>query len=513
MSAKAGLHRDQLVALARAGPMRVDNRVTVRRSLAFAFADKTVGTLMTVVSMAVVSRVLTPTEIGLFIVAITIVMLVEGIRDFGVANCIIQELELSPELVRTAFTVMAAMSAVLALTIFLGAPAIASFYGDDKLAALIRIATVAFLFAPFSTPLLALMRRDLNFGAIARINISAAFVSTVVTIGLALAGFGAASLVWASVLVSLTTMLGALLSRPDFWVFRPSFVAWRGVAAFGVWSSVAMLLGMVYDSFPRLIVGRLLGFGPVGIFTRAVSLTQLPERLVLNAVQPVVLPALAAQAQSRKSLSEAFLLGQSYICMLQWPALIMLALLAHPVVLLLLGPQWTEAVPLVRLVALASLSRFPGFLAVPVLVAVGRVQDQVYARLITLPLCIGLVISATHWGLEGVALSLFLTAPLEVGVTLWFVKRQLPFAWRDLLRIFGEGAVVSLATAVLPVMTILAAGEGASLHLPAFALAICGAVLGWVAGLRMISHPLTGEIIGAIGGLRRVLGRRLRQVP
>jgi O-antigen/teichoic acid export membrane protein len=487
--------------------------VTIRRSLAFAFADKTASTFMSVVSMAVVSRVLTPAEVGLFVVAITIIMLVEGFRDFGVANCIIQEPELTPELVRTAFTLMAAMSAVLALAIFLAAPALAAFYGDDKLATLIRIATVAFLFAPFSTPLLALMRRDLHFGAIARINVSAAFVSAVATIGLALAGFGAQSLVFASVLMSLTTLLGALWSRPEFWVFRPCLVAWRRVTAFGVWSNLSVMLAMFYDTFPRLIIGRLLGFGAVGIFTRAVSITQLPARLVLQAVQPVVLPALAARGQARSSLAEGFLRGQSYICVLQWPALVTLALLAHPVVMLLLGDQWIQTVPLVRIVALASLSLFPGYLAFPALVAVGRVQDQAWSRLVAVPFCMGLVTLATHWGLEGVAFSLFLSGPIQIGVTLWFLKRHLPFAWRDLARVFGDGAVVSLATAALPLLTILSAREGAALDLLDFALAVCGAAIGWIVGLRMVSHPITGEIVRAIGEMQRMLGRRSRQAP
>ncbi|WP_232830626.1 oligosaccharide flippase family protein [Oceanicella sp. SM1341] len=479
--------------------------MSVRRSLAFALADRTAGTVMSLVTMAVVSRVLGPAEVGLFVVAITVVLLVETVRDFGVAACIIQAPAPSPALVRTTFTVMLLLSALLGGGIWALAPAIAGFYGDARLAGMIRIATTAFAFAPFGTPLLALLRRELRFGAVARISVTVAFAGALASVGLVLAGFGAQSLVWASVLASFATALGAVVTRPEPWVFRPCLAEWRRVLAFGAWSSVVTLLGLACELFPRLILGRLLGFAAVGLFTRAVSLSQMPEKLVLSAVQPVVLPALAREAGDRERLADAYLLGLSLTCALHWPALLCLAVLAGPVVELLLGPQWAGVVPLVRVVALASLTLFPGYMAFPVLVALGRVRDMARASLLTLPLSMALMALAARWGLMAVAASLFLTGPLQVGVTLLLIRRQLPFAWAALGGLLLRGGVVAACAAALPLAVMLLAPAGAAAGPVALGLALIGAALGWLAGLRLTDHPLGAEIGTAMARLRAVV--------
>lgn len=464
----------------------------VRRSFAFAFADKTAGALLAVLTMAIVSRLLTPAEVGLFMIASSLVILIEAFRDFGVAAFLIQEPELTDELTRSAVTVITLMSLGLGLCVYLGADLLGGLYDNADLAGLIRIAALGFLVAPLSNPLLALLRREMNFAAVARISIAAALVNATTTIGLAMAGFGAYSFVWGSVLAACTNALGALICRPHWWIFRPSLRHWRRVVPFGAWSSVITVLGMLFDAMPRLILGRFLGFSAVGLFARAVSLTQLPDRVLLSAAQPVILPALSARARSAQGMTEPYLLGLSYISALQWPALLGLALLADPMVRLLLGPQWLEVVPLLRIVSLSALALFPVYLAYPVLVAVGRVREMALVSLITLPLSIAVILTAAQVSLTAVAWSLFVVNPLQAGVMLWFVRRYVPFRWGELAAVLRRSLTVTLAAAACPGLMILS--FGVSLGAWQTGLAIAGSAAGWVAGLILIGHPIAAEL-------------------
>ena len=471
----------------------------VRRSFTFAFADKTVGALLALLTMTIVSRLLTPAEVGLFMIASSLIILVEAFRDFGVAAFLIQEPELTPDVTRSAVTVISLMSLGLGCGIYLGADLLGGLYGNSDLAALIRIAALAFLVAPVSNPLLALLRRDMNFAAVARISIAAALVNAVATVGLAALGFGAFSFVWGSVLAACTNAIGALICRPDWWIFRPSIRHWRRVVPFGAWSSIITVLGMLFDAMPRLILGRFLGFASVGLFARAVSLTQLPDRVLLSAVQPVILPALSARARSTQGVAEPYLLGLSYISALQWPALVGMALLADPLVHLLLGSQWTEVVPLLRIVALSALALFPIYLAYPVLVAIGRVREMAVASLITLPLSIAVLLAASQISLTAVAWSLCIVNPLQAGVMLFFVRRYVPFGWAELAALILRSVAVTLAASVCPGLLVLA--FGAALDPWQTALAIIGSAAGWVAGLYLTGHPIASELSRAAAAL------------
>ena len=485
----------------------------IRRSLVFSFADKYANVVLGLATMAIVSRLLTPAEVGLFLVASAAVILFEAFRDFGVGACIIQERELTPAFVRTAFTVMALLSAALGLTLFLAAGPVAHFYGEPGLERLVRIATLGFVSAPFSSPLLALMRRDMAFGAVACISVTASVVTAGATIALALLGFGAASFVWASVAAAAVTTAGAFIARPALWAFRPTLVEWRSVVPFGAWSSIVTLLGLLYDFMPRLVLGRTIGVDAVGLFGRAVSLCQLPERACLSAVQPVILPALSARVRAGGDVAQPYLLGLANITGFQWPALVCLALLADPIVRVMLGGQWHEVVPLVRIVALATLAVFPVYLTYPVLVALGRLKDMVLVSLLTLPPSILILLGASRFGLEAAALSLLVTGPLQSLVALTVIRRHLRFGWGELARSMVPSAVVTAFTAVLPACVIAWSQGGLALTVPEAALAGAGAALGWLAGLRLARHPLEPEVRRAGLALRRVLQRPRVRLP
>ena len=66
---------------------------SVRRSLAITFLDKYATLAIGIVSTMILSRLLTPAEIGVFSVASIFVLLASILRDFGVADYLVQAKE------------------------------------------------------------------------------------------------------------------------------------------------------------------------------------------------------------------------------------------------------------------------------------------------------------------------------------------------------------------------------------------------------------------------------------
>ena len=112
----------------------------------------------------------------------------------------------------------------------------------------------------------------------------------------------------------------------------------------------------------------------IGLFSRALAVSQLGDKVVLLGLGPVALPAFAAEVQSGRSVAAPYLRALTYISGMQWPALLLTALLAQPLVLLLLGPQWLTSVPLVRILAVAAMALFAAPLTYPILVTCGAIR-------------------------------------------------------------------------------------------------------------------------------------------
>lgn len=465
-----------------------------RRSLVFSFIDRYGTAVLNLAGTLLLARLLSPRDFGIYSVAISAVTLVGVVRDFGVGNFLLQTRDISNVTIRTAFTISLPLSALCAAVLVAGSGWIARFYDEPAFVTLIPLLAISFLLVPFAMPSTSLLEREMQFGKLATVNLACAVVTLAASAILAILGFGYMSFAWASLLASLARIAGALAWRPCFWAFRPALVRWREVAVFGGYASATAIVNVLHDSLPQLIIGRILGFGAVGILGRAASVCQLPDRLFTNALQPVLLPTLAAEARKTGDLKSAYLKAITYMTALQWPILLCLAILAEPAVRILLGPQWMQAVPLVRIMALASMTLFPAFMSYPVLVAAGAIRDALISSLLSIPPSLLLIYLAAAHGLQAVAATPFITGPLQVYVVLVFIRRHVKFSWLEFARPLVASGGVALCSGALPAAVMMAEGLHHNIPIVVALLGGVGAAAGWSFGLLVTGHPLLAEL-------------------
>ena len=470
----------------------------LHRPIVFSFLDRYSVIALNLVMTTIVARLMTPDEIGVFVIGAALVVLMETLRDFGVSSYLIQEREITEGGVRTAFTAMLILSLIFAIGIYLLAGPIARFYGDQRIEPVLHITAFGFLFGPFVAPNMALLRRDLSFGSIALINVSGAAANFIGTLSLAAFGAGYLSLAWGALASSITVALVVNVLRRQFWIFCPSIQAWRKVAAFGGYSSATALVNAIFQLLPQLVLGRTLSLDAVGIYSRAVIICQLPDRAIVGALQPLILPALAAQERRGDDLKKNYLLAIGYLTAVLWPGLVCLALLADPLVALLLGAQWSATAPLVRIMAIGSLFLAPAALTYPTLVAVGRVRDTLTSSLVSLPISTAIVSVSSFIGLKAVAASMLVTAPFQVWIALSYVRRHVRFAWIDIAIAVRKSVLVALFTALPPAAAVALSGFRFDLSMTTMAVSLAGAVAGWLLGLAITAHPLLAGLRGFI---------------
>jgi O-antigen/teichoic acid export membrane protein len=467
---------------------------TTRRSLIFSFLDRYGTAGLNLAGTLLLARLLSPRDFGIYSVAISAVALVGVVRDFGVGNFLLQTRDTSDIVVRTAFTISLPLSGLCAAVLIAASDWISRYYAEPAFVGLVPLLAAGFVLVPFGMPSTSLLQRDMEFSKLATINLAYAATGLAASVVLAVLGFGYMSFAWASLLASLVRIFAALAWRPCFWAFLPAMARWREVAIFGGYASATAIVNVFHDSLPQLIIGRMLGFGAVGVLGRAASVCQLPDRLFTSALQPVLLPSFAEQARRTGDLKSGYLKSIAYMTALQWPILLCLAILADPAVELLLGAQWTETAPLVRIMALASMSLFPAFLTYPVLVAAGAIRDTLVSSLLSIAPSVVLIYLAAGHGLQAVAATQFITGPLQVWIALIFIRRHVKFEWSEFIRPLFVSGVVALCSSALPAAITLAEGLQHRLPYSLAMLAGVGAAVGWLFGLLLTGHPLLAEL-------------------
>jgi len=154
----------------------------------------------------------------------------------------------------------------------------------------------------------------------------------------------------------------------------------------------------------KILLGRYWGAGPLGIYTRGYQLATLPVQQLIAAVHIVAFSVLSRMQSDTEKLERAYLKSLSIIVALTVPVVLSSALFAREIILIMLGPKWLAAVPVLRFLAptvlfFALINPFSWFLR-----ATGRVRRSLNTAFLICPVVIVGVVAGLHYGPAGVAL-------------------------------------------------------------------------------------------------------------
>ena len=487
---------------------------SVRRAVVLSLVERYLLLVLALATNVALARLLTPEQVGVFSVSLAVIGVAQAFRDFGIGSYLIQARDLGEAQIRTAFGISLLLGATFFAASLVAAPWAAGYYREPRMLGTLQISSMNFLLLPFCTVSLSLLRREMQFRRLLYVAVVAAATGSLASISLALAGFGENSLAVGAVLTNLVTGLGAWLARPGRSLLRPGFSAWRSVLKFGGQSSIAGFVTSVSMDANDLVVGKLLGFHPVAMLSRAQGLMNLFHRDLMGAIRNVALPAFASAHRDGQSLEVPFAHSVALVTVFAWPFYGIVSVYALEILHLLYGPQWYEAKELVPVFCMAGVFAAVNALTPNLLVAMGRIDLLTKLELSLQPVRLVLVVAAAlHYRtVFACSMAFLISAALALPV-FWWAKRQcvddnLPAIVRDLSRTLA----VTAATLALPLIHATWLGWGRDVPAPLWQwILVAGAGVGCGAvAVRQCSHPLATEpvyvrisaMVGRVGSWR-----------
>lgn len=465
----------------------------LRRALLFASGGRYLVMGVNFASATLLAHLLTPSEFGISVLGTSLLAVAEAIRELGSATYLVQQKDLTSAKIRTVFTVSLIVTLVTTAVLVMSSDAFARFYGVPELDKYIHVIALSYAMAPFYLPIYAVLSRDMAFGKLAALDTLSLLVNALASVIFVIHGFSYIGLAWATVISAATsTLLGLCVGR-DVSVYRPSLAEWRSVLAFGAYGSATAVLYRSGESLFWLILGRMIDARAVGLCQRAITLSQFPERVVLAGIGAAALPAFSDHVRRERDIKTAYLAALELMTAVQWPALILLAIMADPIVGLLYGAQWDDAVPIVRIFAVALVLNFPTALNYPIQVAVGAIRHTVSLAFVQTAVSLSVLIFAAQSGLRAVALSTFITIPFNVGISVLVVRAHVPFLWSEFVGAIRKSAVITGLCALGPVAIAASRGTFGITVLP-IAMTIGLGGVGWLAGAWLTRHPILHEV-------------------
>lgn len=300
----------------------------------------------------VMARLLTPHEFGVLAIMLVFVNVGNVIVQSGLNTAIIQAPDVTERDFDTVFWMSLAISLVLYAIVFFAAPAIAAFYSMPELLAPLRVLVLILIVNAYNSIQEAIVARELDFNKTFRATVTAAVVSGVLGIGSAVAGAG----LWALVIQQLSFQVAKciVLAVEVPWKPRPRFERSRAVVLFrfGWKLLVSGVLDQAYQSLSDLIIGRVFTSSDLGYVNQGKRYPQALGVVLDGAIQPVMLSAVSRVQKDVAQVKRVVRRALKTSTFLIVPSMLAFALVAHPLVRLLLGEQWLPAVPFLQMYCL-----------------------------------------------------------------------------------------------------------------------------------------------------------------
>ncbi len=399
--------------------------------------------LLRVGSLALLARLLDPTDFGLVGMVTAFTGVLNLFRDFGLSAATIQRATVTEQETSTLFWINVLVGAVLTVVALVFAPAVGSFYHQPRLFWVTIAVAPGFLFNAAGVQHSALLQRQMRFTALASIDLLSLIASTVTAIVMAKFGYG----YWA--LIAMTVSL-PLFATVGLWVAtgwvpgRPHRCA--GLSSMMRFGGTLTLNGLVLyisTNLEKVLLGRFWGAEAIGLYGRAYQLIKIPTDNLNSAVGQVAFSALSRLRDDPGRLRSYFLKGYSLVLALNIPITMACALFADDIIRLILGPKWMGAAVLLRLLAptilIYTIANPLGWL----LDALGLVGRGLRIALAFAPFMIAGTLIGLPYGPKGVALA------YSTVMVLWVVP---VIAWAV------HGTMISFKDVVMAVKDPLLAG-------------------------------------------------------
>ncbi len=467
--------------------------MSIRRSLALSAADKYSSLAIQFLTSIVLARLLSPEDIGIFSVGSVAATLSHTLRDFGVTNYLIQEKELTAARIQSAQGITLIIGWGLGLLLLLLSMPIAIFYKEPGVQQILSVLAINFFLLPFGSITAALLRREMRFDLIYRINFLSALAQSATSISLALLGNGFMSLAWGALASAIfATSVSFFYRRPGqpWW---PAFKESRRVMSTSARFSAASLFYEMGFTGPDLISGKLLGFEATGFLSRATGAVQLVHRALLEAVYPVAMPYFAESARGGADLTVLFERSCALMTGIAWPGFAVLAIGAEPIITLLFGVQWTTSILPTRILcggmAMLTLASISSSIAT----AMGQAQLVLELLVKYQLLKLVLVMLGAIWELPGVAVGAAVGDAILGVVYLRRICDLIGLRVIVLLKSLLSSVIVTIATCAgaFAGLRIIMDNDASLVRMLGL---VTGALLGWVAGVWLASHPIRLEL-------------------
>lgn len=459
--------------------------------------------IVTLLITAILARLLAPEQFGLIAFAALLTSFIESVRGFGINDALIYTNNEVEKAASTAFVINIVIGVLQYAVAFAIAPLALNFIDDPAIVDIIRVISLTFIILGFGHTFDALLQKELLFKKRFVPEFIATTIKGVVSVILALMGFGVWSIVFGQIVGAFTQTFAKVYALG--WIPKFYFYAEQARELWQYGSQIVMfeLLNVGLEQADQLFIGTMIGQVQLGYYTIA---ARIPEMVIANfsiILTKALFPAFSKLQDDIETLKKGFLLTTRYTSFVTIPLGIGMMSVGPEFIRVAFGNQWDAAIPLFQVLSLLGMVMTLPWSAGDLLKSIGRPDIStkllIVESLYTFPLIFAF---AFYWRTAVMAstanlLAMCVTTILRLGVVSRFLKIN-PFIFiKTFITPFTAAGVMALGVYAWRMYAI-------SFNLPILLILIISVLIGVLIYAGMMFLLEREELLGLIQTVQKM---------
>ncbi len=381
--------------------------------------------LITILRMAVLARILSKASLGVFGIVTMVLALLEISTETGINIFLMQEIGKIDKYIDTAWVLSIIRGFLIALLIVILTPWISTFFNSPDTVDLLYLLALAPFIRGFINPAIITFLKELKFAKEFILRGLIFLLEASVSIVVCWYTRSPIGMVWgliASAVFEVILSWVFILPRPRFAL---SLATCNLILNRGKWVTGFGLLDYLFTQTDNIVVGKLLGETSLGVYQYAYKISTTPVSEIVDVFYRATFPIFSQMSNGGKNLRKAVIKTVITVNLMTIGLGLTIWLFARPIILILFGSNWLEAVPILQILAFLGIARG---MAYSFNAAFMAQKQQKYVTIIILTSTLGLIFTIVPfvkmWGLTGAAVAATFGAVLSLPVAIYLAYKS-----------------------------------------------------------------------------------------
>lgn len=419
-------------------------------ALIWSFADLMANHGIQFIIQIILARLLLPEHFGLIGMIVVFIALSNAVVDSGFSQALIRDQHTTQVDYSTVFYFNLGMSFVSYAGLYVCSSYISNYFNQPQLIDILRVMSIVVIINAVAIIQRVMLMKKVDFRTITKISVIASTTSGILTIIVAVLGFG----VWSLVInmLSLQLIQSLLLFIYNKWMpsFTFSYRSFRRFFGFSFKLLISGLIDTIYNNIFSLIIGKYYSTRQLGYYTNALKFRDIASHSIASTVQRVTYPILSSVQDDDIRLKMGFRKIIQSVAYINFPALLGLAAVAEPVFYILFGEKWMPSVIYFQLLCVAGALYPLHALNLNILQVKGRadlfLMIEIYKKIVLTVLLVLFISLKT--GILGLIFAAVINSYISLLINIYFSGKQINYSLMEQLRDLTPSFLISIVMGV-----------------------------------------------------------------